>query len=129
MDYTITCGGDPEDVCLTARGAASLVDLDAMFEEAVSDRRWVEGMKVLLDYTRLDMTTLSTDQMRARAGRLVEMLEAIGRQRIAVATSPASRRTIRMIGTAPASSHTRAFDRALASTGWRTHERANDPGW
>jgi hypothetical protein len=70
-----------------------------MFAEAVSDRRWVEGMNVLLDYTRLDMTTLSPDEMKARAGRLLEMVEAIGRQRFAVVTtSPNSRNTMRMIG-------------------------------
>src|SRR4051794_10097485 len=87
MNYTITWGGDPEDVCLSARGAASVAELDAMFAAAVSDPRWVEGMKVLLDYTQLNMATLSTEQMQARAGRLTETADAIGRQRIAVVPS------------------------------------------
>lgn len=98
MEYEISWGGEPEDVCMTPRGVASLVDLDAMFAEAVADQRWVEGMNVLLDYTRVDMTGLSADEMKARADRLTEMVETIGKQRIAlVAASPGNYKTMRMI--------------------------------
>ena len=66
MDYAIRWGGDPEDLCLTATGVGRFADLDAMMEEARADPRWVEGMRVLVDFSGVDWSGVSVDQMQAR---------------------------------------------------------------
>ena len=99
MDYAITWGGDPEDVCLTTSGVAQLSDLDALWREAVSDPRWREGMKVLLDYRDSDWTHLSVAEIEQRAARLKEMSAEIGPQQIAhVARDSASYQAGRLVG-------------------------------
>jgi hypothetical protein len=83
VDYAITWDGDPEDVCLTTSGVAQVSDLDALWREAVSDPRWREEMKVLLDYRGSDWTHLSMSEIEQRAARLKEMAAEIGPQQIA----------------------------------------------
>jgi len=85
MDYTITWGGDPEDVCLATRGKITLRELHAMISEAVSDPRWVNGMRVLLDHTQADASVLTSEEIEERAATVVEIAEAIGSQRVALA--------------------------------------------
>lgn len=97
MDYTVTWGGDPEDVCIALSGVAQADDLDA-FREAVADPRWREGMKVLLDYREVDWTVLSSSEIETRAGLLTAMAEEIGDQRIAVVVEgPANYHVQRLI--------------------------------
>jgi hypothetical protein len=66
MEYESTWGGDPEDVCMTTRGVARVRELDLMWREAVADLRRVDGMRVLVDHTRLDWSQVNTDDIRER---------------------------------------------------------------
>jgi len=83
MDYTISWGGDPEDVCMTTRGVASVADLDAMVREAVADGRWAEGMRVLLDHTRTDWTQMTANEIEERAQLMIAMADEVGYQFVA----------------------------------------------
>jgi len=99
VEYAITWGGDPEDVCLSPSGVARVRDLDAMLMEAVADPRWVDGMKVLFDYTHVDMSGLKPVEMELRARRITQLAESIGHQRMAVVVErEADYKTARMIG-------------------------------
>jgi hypothetical protein len=98
MEWAVVWGGDPEDVCLSASGAAQLADLDALWREAVSDVRWREGMKVLLDYRDSDWTKLSVSEIEQRAARIRAMAAEIGAQHIAhVARDAASYEAVRLV--------------------------------
>ena len=99
MEWAVTWGGDPEDVCLTTSGVAQLTDLDALWREAVSDPRWRDGMRVLLDYRDSDWTHMSVNEIEQRAARLRDMGAQIGPQQIAlVAGDLASYQAQRLVG-------------------------------
>jgi hypothetical protein len=83
MEYAIGWGGNPEDIRMTTHGVAQVRDFDAMWRAAVADSRWVEGMKVLVDHTRLDWTELVANDIRERAELMKQQSEAIGRQQVA----------------------------------------------
>lgn len=98
MEWAVIWGGDPEDVCLSASGVAQLSDLDALWHEAVSDPRWREGMKVLLDYRDSDWTHLSVNEIEQRATRIKEMAAEIGPQHIAhVVRDSANYQSVRLV--------------------------------
>jgi hypothetical protein len=99
MDYSITWGGDPEDVCLTTRGVVQMRDLEAMMGEAFADPRWVEGMKVLFDQTQADWTELTASALEDWADAIKRMGPEIGFQQIAaVLRDDASYRAARNVG-------------------------------
>ena len=68
---------------MTTRGVASVADLDAMVREAVADARWVEGMKVLVDHTRTDLTQMSASEIEERARLIIAMADEVGHQFVA----------------------------------------------
>jgi hypothetical protein len=99
MEYDITWGGDPEDICMTTRGVARVHDLDSMWRDAVTDPRWTEGMKVLLDHTRLDWSQLSASEIQERAELMKRLSHEIGYQQVAwVVEDSASLRVGRLMG-------------------------------
>ena len=87
MEYTITWGGDPEDVCWSLRGVATTADLDAIKREAISDPRWVSGMKVLVDCTDADLSGLKASDIQERADTVLKWADQVGRQQVAYAVS------------------------------------------
>ncbi len=98
MDYTITWGGDPEDVCLATSGVAQLSDLDALWREAVSDPGWRKEMKILADHRSSDWTHFTVAEIEQRAARIKEMAAEIGPQQIAfVARDSASYQVGRLV--------------------------------
>jgi hypothetical protein len=84
VDYTITWGGDPEDVYLAAIGRGGLHDVDAMWREAIADPRWVDGMKIIADHTQADWSDLTASEMEARAAQIKQMAADLGRQQVAL---------------------------------------------
>lgn len=89
MDYEITWGGDPEDVRVVTSGDASVDDLDRMSHEGMDDPRFREGMKILLDHSKVRWWVLSHQEIKRRADLLIANSTRMGRQQIAfVAGSP-----------------------------------------
>ena len=82
MDYSISWGGDPEDVCIAMSGVAQADDLGA-FTEAIADPRWHGGMKVLLDYREVDWAGVSATEIETRARLLKGLADEIGQGRVA----------------------------------------------
>jgi hypothetical protein len=74
VEYEITWGGDPEDVCFTTSGVGSLADARAMFEEALADSRWRPGMRVLFDHTQTDWASLPPQELV----ELPRLLQSLG---------------------------------------------------
>jgi hypothetical protein len=83
MDYQIEWGGDPEDVHVTTSGDASVADLDAMVQEGLTDPRFRDGMKILIDHSQTRWWALSNDDLRRRADLVIEDADALGHQKIA----------------------------------------------
>jgi hypothetical protein len=83
MDYSITWGGDPEDLWMKTRGVANVAELDAMVREAVSDPRWRPGMSILLDHSDCDWSRMPFNEIEERANLLIAGAGTIGYQRCA----------------------------------------------
>jgi hypothetical protein len=99
MDYSITWGGDPEDVSLTTGGVVHIRDLEAMMREAFADARWVEGMKVLFDHTQADWSQLTSTTIDEWADAIKLIGPEIGHKQIAaVLRDDASYRATRNLG-------------------------------
>ena len=97
MRYGISWVGDPEDVRLTSHGVARAADLIAMIREAVADRRWRQGMKVLVDHTGVDFSPMVGSEMEEWVGYLTQSDALIGYQQVAVVNA-ADYRGSRMVG-------------------------------
>jgi hypothetical protein len=66
MEYEITWGGDPEDASVTTRGSVSLEGFDAWMQEGLSDRRYHDGMSIIVDHRELDWSDISLKDVQER---------------------------------------------------------------
>ena len=99
MEYSITWGGDPEDVCFSTQGPCRLLDISSMTQEAVGDPRWREGLNVLIDHTLSDWSAMTPDELNELAQLLGELAQDFGKQRVAVVFGdPESFRAGRLVG-------------------------------
>ena len=99
MEYSITWGGDPEDVCFATRGVCRVLDIGALTREAVADPRWRDGLNVLIDHTQSDWGAMTPDEMNELARLLSELGPEFGQQRVAaVFPDPESFRAGRLVG-------------------------------
>lgn len=87
MDYTVSWGGEAEDLSLKTSGSASVDDLHEMVNEVLEDERFRTGMKVLVDHTDASWRGLSRAEIRRRADLLAQDAARIGPQRIAFVVS------------------------------------------
>jgi hypothetical protein len=90
VEYSITWGGDPEDVWMKTRGVVTVAELDAMVREAVADPRWRPGLNILVDHSDGDWSLMSLRDIEDRAKLMIESAETIGYQRIAFVVGHAS---------------------------------------
>jgi hypothetical protein len=98
MEYSISWGGDPEDICFTTSGVGSLVDADAMFTQAIADPRWRPGMKVLFDHTKTDWGAITSVDLTELPKLLKRLGPEFGSGRVAAAVpDPASFHTNRLM--------------------------------
>ena len=83
VEYEIAWGGEPEDVLLTTRGEVTVRDLHEMIREGMTDARFREQLKVLIDHRKATWWSLSNDEIRQRAALIRADSEKLGRQRVA----------------------------------------------
>jgi hypothetical protein len=84
MHYTVTWGGDPEDVTITTSGVVVVHELDAMMKDVVADPRWGgDGTKVLLDHTQTDWSAVGSRDLDVRAGLVEAIAHEIGAAQVA----------------------------------------------
>jgi hypothetical protein len=99
MEYRITWGGHPEDVCFATTGRCSPLVIDAMTREALADPRWRDGLNVLIDHTQSDWSAMTTDELTEFARLLRELAPEFGQQRVAAVFGGAeSFRSGRLVG-------------------------------
>jgi hypothetical protein len=84
VEYTIEFSGSPQDVTITTSGAASREGLVGFVQDLVDDPRYRPGMFVLVDHLALDATTITGDDMRAQAERVINLEEELGPCKLAI---------------------------------------------
>jgi hypothetical protein len=57
MEYAFEFGGFPEDVLVTVSGVGRVASFGRLFEDLTESPQFEPGMRILLDLTRVDMTT------------------------------------------------------------------------
>lgn len=88
MEHTIRYdGGGPEDALIETSGVASIDGLDAVANGLLSDRRYLPGMALLFDHTRLDLSGLRPEDLVRRIHIALKAADLLGPSRIAVVAS------------------------------------------
>jgi hypothetical protein len=99
MHWAVQWDGDPEDLCVTTSGVASVEDLDGMMRETIADPQWRDGMKILLDHTQTDWSVLGSGDLDRRAALVENIADGIGRQQVAfVVTGRLNQEIGKMLG-------------------------------
>ena len=84
MQYTIDFSGSPQDVTITTFGPASRQGLVGFVQDLVDDPRYRPGMFILVDHLALDATTMTGDDVRAQAERVIKLEERLGPCKLAI---------------------------------------------
>lgn len=64
MEYRIEFGPEPDEMEIVTSGVGTLEGFRGMIDDGIGDPRWRPPMRALLDYTELDMSELSADDIR-----------------------------------------------------------------
>jgi hypothetical protein len=72
MTFTLTFGGDPQDLTITLSGYADRVGLHRLNAELSADPRFLPGLAVLVDASALDTSHLTDEALADAAGLIVE---------------------------------------------------------
>jgi len=84
MEYEIVWGGDPEDASVTTWGTATLEGLSTWVQEGLSDPRYRPGMRIPVDYSRLDWSGISQEDVHKRVEHFAKTVIPAGRACAAV---------------------------------------------
>jgi hypothetical protein len=84
MDFELAWGPEPDRLTIVVSGVATLDGFRRMIDEGIADERFRPPMRALLDYSDLDMSGLSGDDMRLVAAHASEQPEKLRGARVAV---------------------------------------------
>lgn len=126
VDYRVEHGGEPYDVLVTTSGRADARSFFGFISEVVEDPRFRPGMRLLVDHSSLDASTLESSDVRAAADLVKRLNQAIGASLVAiVAPGPLIFGLTRMfeVFTDAADLSLRAFSTRDDAAGWLRSER------
>ena len=72
MTFTLTFGGDPQDLTITLAGHADRLGLHRLNAALSADARYEPGLAVLVDAAALDTSHLTDEALADAAGLIVE---------------------------------------------------------
>jgi hypothetical protein len=84
VEYTIEFSGSPQDVTITTSGPASRDGMVGFVQDLVDDPRYRPGMFVLVDHLALDASTITGDDIRAQAERVIKLEQELGPCTVAI---------------------------------------------
>jgi hypothetical protein len=87
--HTIRFADGPADVVVRTSETASLDGLDHVVADLLANARYMPGMTLLLDHSRLDWTDLRPEDLVRRLHVALKQADLIGPSRIAVVSSDA----------------------------------------
>jgi hypothetical protein len=88
----------PEDLLVEAAGEASLDGLDVMVTDILAQPRYVPGLALVLDYTRLELAALRPEDLVRRVHVALKHADVIGPKRIAVVSHDVRMEHTRAVG-------------------------------
>jgi hypothetical protein len=86
MEHVIEFGGSPQDVTITTSGIATVEAIKSLLDDLLADPRYHAGMAILIDHSGLDMTSLTTADVKAIARFVVDLGDRLGNPLIAHVT-------------------------------------------
>jgi hypothetical protein len=86
MEHDFEFGGFPQDVTVTATGVARVSDLRQLYKQLFDDPHFKPGMRILLDLTGLDMSTIPMTEAKKIGYSLAELQHRCEGCAIAVVT-------------------------------------------
>ena len=132
MEYTIEFSGSPQDVTITTSGPASRAGLVGFVQDLVDDPRYRPGMFVLVDHLALDASTITGDDMRAQAERVINLEEELGPCKLAIVVpTPLAFGYARMyeLHTAETQIHSRVVYTRTDGLAWLDAKRQAQEDW
>jgi hypothetical protein len=84
MEYVLGWGGKREDLLVILFGTATVEDLDAWVQVALSDARWSPPMRVLIDQRLVDWGRIGADEIERRVDMLALDSDRIGDSHVAI---------------------------------------------
>lgn len=84
MDYTVAWGGFPQDILIETRGEATTDDVKSLIADVMADPRYHPGVKILIDHSRLEGTSITSGDMPDLAAFVVARRDQVGETAIAV---------------------------------------------
>jgi hypothetical protein len=80
----IAFGGSPQDVAVTVSGTASRTEFRLLYEDIAGDPRFRPGLRILLDFTELDVTDLAGREADEIGRHLAGLEDSYGAALLAV---------------------------------------------
>jgi hypothetical protein len=62
MNYSLDFGGDPQDLTIALTGAVDARSIRALIEDMVARPQYRAGMRILVDLSELDTSTITQEQ-------------------------------------------------------------------
>jgi hypothetical protein len=87
VEHMIRFGDGPEDALIATSGTATMVGLDAVVTDLLSDDRYMPAMALLFDHTQLELDGLRAEDIVRRLHMPLKSADMIGPRRIAVVVS------------------------------------------
>lgn len=84
MEHELLFGPAADELRIRVTGLATVDGFLRMIDEGIGDPRWRPPMRALLDYTDLDMSALSAEQMRQVAAHATAFDAQLAGARVAV---------------------------------------------
>jgi hypothetical protein len=89
MRHTIEFVSDPDGVIVHTFGRGDVEGFRAMNEELLGDPRFEPGMRILIDHSNLDVSSLTTDEIEEIGRYILSVAERIGTSPVALIASGA----------------------------------------
>lgn len=89
VKHAVRIGGAEADVLVTTSGQATLDGLDAVVQSILGNRRYLPGLRILFDHSRLDWRSLEQADLVRRLHLGLQSADLLGPRRIAVVSGDA----------------------------------------
>jgi hypothetical protein len=87
MRHTLRFETEADAVLVTTSGTASLAGLDAVVVDLLADERYRPGLRLLVDHSQLDWSTLEAEDLLRRVNGVLKEADLIGPSRIALVSA------------------------------------------
>ena len=72
MEFAVEFGGEPQDVTVTASGVADVAGLRELVRTLAADERYRPGLLLLYQFSELDLSQLSDDELAQVTDTIME---------------------------------------------------------